>query len=244
MTEECPKTSNGQSNRSREENNSSGYVSEGSNETKTENKDELIKTLEIKVNIDEKNGENKDNLKVKTEVETEENEKKENEDKPKTETEENKIIKQSPVPKPPRLGTQNAARLDPQAYINFEIEPADKKTDKADTKQDTAQNENVNPSTDIKVQNTEPKTELKTQKNATENTNQLKTRSLENTNKDENTNQLEKRTTSTLPTLSSTDKRKAPEPPDATTNAKQTSGKASKKGECHLNLSEKRIESE
>ena len=225
MIDEYSQTSDDKSTSSREETNSSGYVSEGSNETKTEEKDELLQTSEITVNIDEKKSEDR-------KVDTEES--RDGKDKLKVETEESKTIKQSPVPKPPRLGTQNSARLDPQAYINFEIEPTEKeKADEANQKQDIAQNENVEPSTDIKVQNNKP--EHKTSRHETQNKTRLKTSSLENVKKDENTNQLDKRTTSTLPSLPPTDKRKAPEPPDVTTK-KKASEKGTKKGECHLNF--------
>ena len=228
MADEPSQTCDGQSNSSKEETNSSGYVSEGSNDMKNEEKHELIKTSEITVNVDEKK---KDLPKVETEDSTD---KREDSEKLELETEENKTIKQSPVPKPPRLGTPNSARLDPQAYINFEIKPTDK--EKADIKQDLEQNETIKPSTDTKVPNDGPKMEHKTSRNESQNTNQLKTSSLKNTNKDENTNQLDKRTTSTLPKLPSTDKRKAPEPPDLTTKEKKMSEKGSKKGECHLNF--------
>lgn len=171
---------------------------------------------------------------METDVEVSTDERKGNEDKLKVETEENKTIKQSPVPKPPRLGTLNSARLDPQAYINFEIEPTESKSSKPDKTPDVKQDIPQNTSTETKVQNTEPKTELKTstQVNANKNTNQLKTRSTENAIEDENTNQLERRTTSTLPKLPPTDKRKAPEPPGVAKNTKQMSVRGSKKGEC------------
>ena len=241
MTDESasiPKTVDGQSNSSREENNSSGYVSETSNDTKNEEKPEL-KTSEITVNVDDKNKQNKDIVDVKTEVSTDEN--KENLNVVK---DENKTVKQSPVPKPPRLGTLTATRLDPQAYINIEIEPTDTKTsgmtktesdEKADAKQDLVENEKAN--TETKIENTQPKTELK---NTThEDTNQHKTRSVENVNNDnvdKSTNKLEKHTTSTLPKLPQSDKRRAPEPPDGAKNTKKISEKSSKKGECNLNF--------
>ena len=236
MTEESaniPKTVDGKSNTSREENNSSGYVSETSNDAQTEEKREL-KTSEITVNIDDKNKHNKENADVSSD---------ENKENLHVEKDENKTGKQSPVPKPPRLGTLTTARLDPQAYINIEIEPTDTKpsgttknesNDKADVQQDLAKNEKADSETSI--ENSRPKTELKTstQENAHQNTNQHKTHSVENANNENNTNKLEKRRTSTLPKLASSDKRKAPEPPDGAT--KKISGKSSKKGECNLNF--------
>lgn len=214
-------------------------MSETSNDTKNEEKPEL-KTSEITVNVDDQNKQSKDIVDVKKEISTDENKENLN-----VEKDENKSVKQSPVPKPPRLGTLTTTRLDPQAYINIEIEPTDTKTsgtaktesdEKANTKQDLVQNEKAN--TEIKIDNTPPKTELKTstQEKTDQNTSQHKTRSVENVNNDKNTNKLEKRTTSTLPKLPSTDKRKAPEPPDSATNTKKISEKSSKKGECSLNF--------
>ena len=214
-----------QSNSSREESNSSGYVSEGSNEAKHE----LIKTSEISVKIDDENKENTENNKV--DELKDENKRNESEDKLKVETEEMKKIKQSPVPKPPRLGAVNTARLDPQAYINYEINPSDYKTTKntTDKKEESIQDtkENI-------TENKEETSKKEHIKNAQENekTNQVKTRSLENAHKDENTN--DKRTISTLPKLQSTDKRKAPEPPGGVTNTSQAPEKSSKKGECNF----------
>ncbi|XP_028410073.1 protein phosphatase 1 regulatory subunit 16A-like isoform X2 [Dendronephthya gigantea] len=218
-----------QSTESRDENNSSGYISEGSSDTKNEEKQELIKTSEITVNMKETTQEDKENneeteLRVQT-----------GDSQLKVETpSETKTIQHSPIPnKPPRRGTgNNSTRLDPQAYINFEIEPA--KGNKKATKTEVDENADIkeNIPKDMKeetksssAQNTEPKTKHETLVNNDENTNN-KTRSLQETKE---RNQVEKRTTSTLPKLASSDKRKAPEPPGDATNAKQSSENNSKK---------------
>ena len=188
-----------ESNSSRE-NSSSGYGSaEGASDAKTELTHELVQPNEITVNIDEKRTENK-----------------ENEDKHILKVTNGKAssIKQSPIPKPPRLGT--LTRLDPQAYINIEIEPIDTSSKtptsapKPELKQDTKQSESLKPNTE----DTGKKTELKTSTH-------------ESANK-----------AATLPQLPPTDKRKAPEPPDVATSKKHASlpEKGYNKGDCNLNF--------
>ena len=227
-----------QSTEPRDDNNSSGYVSEGSSDTKNDEKHELIKTSEITVNIKETNEKDEEkNEKTELKVETDESQLK-------VETPSGtKTTQHSPVPnKPPRRGTANSsARLDPQAYINFEIEPAKNKgktaKTEADHKVDIKENipeddkEDTSNSKSTTAQKAEPKTKHETLANKDENTTH-KTRSLEQVKE---RNQVEKRATSTLPKLASTDKRKAPEPPGNATNTKQTSENNSKKGERSLN---------
>lgn len=202
----------------------SSFVSEESNEIKTKNEDEPIKSSKINARIDEKKSENSGSLKILT-------------DTPKVNVTGNqaklkeqgiRIVQQSPVPKPPRLGTSNTARLDPQAYINFEIKPIDRKASNNKPDKDIKPDIKDILSSNVGISDNESKSELKLKASSQENANQLKTRSMKNANENENTKQVEKRTASTLPKLQATDKRKAPKPPDVATSANQKTKKETK----------------
>ena len=224
------------SNSSKEETGSSGYHSEGS--TKSEEKTELSKnkktTDEPKDKPTSNSGDNNAEKERKEKPVENKNEITEKEEKKPSANSGNKLssnnIKQSPVPKPPRLMTGSTPR-EAKAYINLEIEHSETakvKRPKDDETKKNPDSENIKPS----AENSANKTEID--------------KIVDSANATRQTATADRNTTLPLPRLAQSDKRKAPEPPVAPKNAesKQPPAKESekdstlekKKGECDLHL--------
>ena len=225
------------SNSSKEETSSSGYHSEGS--TKSEEKTELSKNKKTTDEAKDKPARNSGDYNAEKErsekpIENK-NEIMEKEEKKSSANSGNKSstnnIKQSPVPKPPRLMTGSAPR-EAKAYINLEIEHSETakvKKPKDDETKKNPDSENIKPSAENSANKTNEINKIADSANATK-----------------QTATANKNTTSPLPRLTPSDKRKAPEPPVAPkhTESKQPPAKESqkdstlekKKGECDLHL--------
>lgn len=209
------------SNSSKEETSSSGYHSEGS--TKSEEKTELSKSKKMADETKDKPGRNSgdDNVETERKEKPIENKIPEKEEKSSANSDNKSSsnnIKQSPVPKPPRLMTGSAQR-EAKPYINLEIEHSETarvKKIKDDDANKEPDSENVKPSAE--------KSANKTEINKT----------ADSVNATQQTATTDRHTTSSLPKLAPSDKRKAPEPPEAPKTAETTVER--KKGECDLHL--------
>ena len=225
----------------RDETGSSGYVSEGSTDTKTDEKSQTNgKTdfFQAKTAHDETKHKNEkvggDYIHERKEKELKDNmesAEKENTSVPTDHKESPNDIQQAPVTKPPRLSSSSR---EPKTYINLAIEPSGvpkMNSGKEPTKDNVkvnSESENVRLSVEKSPNNTELDDAPVKEKTG------------------EQTNPVTDTTTS-LPRLASKDKRKAPEPPGTVQSAKNSNAKPppvtepkksstseAKKGECDL----------